>query len=438
MNQHLNLFRYFNESSASEFLENNLSRAFAICLQHDAVFFSHYLKAIVEETDYEYLFNYYTDDAKYLVDLQVNTSSIEMTDIRKVYGIAMTSDEQLDFETFFSLNASPRKETNLTDVFILIKDIALVIEVKRDNADCRQQLFDQLVPFQQHDPAIDIKAKNFSWKHTVSLMEQVVNIQRINGLKDGFVSDFLSLSELKHPYWFSSKPFAMLTGLADRSPKSLHARHLRMKQIINHSHQAILDYADRLAIGVQFEWASEIIPFFETINGNEYIDFVIWPGNTKGQGYSIYNRPSLHWIDKKELVIQGAAYKIRTSFHMKFSHFNRYVTALDFNNSDLLKPVNTKNNFEQWSGKRSRAQWPEFENFLDAHFKQSFKWREQCGYEKYFSNTDRNYFTVSFGFVVHLLIPYKHFQNLDKSVHDDKNVSSFVDSIVAAYQGLLD
>lgn len=150
------------------------------------MFFSHYIRAIVEESDYEYLFSYSGEGTNYAVDLQINTNVLELADIRKVYAVAMTSDKDLNLDNFLSLTATPSKGVNLTDVWILIKDIGFVIEVKRDNADCKQQLFDQVAPFLQAGPVIEVKPKYFSWMHAVILMEQVSNIQRLNGLKAVF------------------------------------------------------------------------------------------------------------------------------------------------------------------------------------------------------------------------------------------------------------
>ena len=63
MNPHLNFFRYYNES-ASEFIGNNLSRALALCLQHDSLFFSRYIQEIVSFEDFGYLFNYHNHKAE--------------------------------------------------------------------------------------------------------------------------------------------------------------------------------------------------------------------------------------------------------------------------------------------------------------------------------------------------------------------------------------
>ena len=77
MNHHLNLFRFFNESDEKEFIENNLSRAFSICLSNNGFFLSEYIKGIVSQEDYDYLFSSISEDAKYSIDLQIDTALID-------------------------------------------------------------------------------------------------------------------------------------------------------------------------------------------------------------------------------------------------------------------------------------------------------------------------------------------------------------------------
>ncbi|SDC23776.1 hypothetical protein [Pedobacter soli] len=437
MNQHLNIFRYYNESNSSEFIENNLSRAFAICLESDTLFFSKYIQAIVEKDDYDYLFNHYEDGSVYQIDLQVNTNSLEVSGLKKVYAVAMTADRNLDMGDFLSLEASVSKEINLTDVLITIKDIAIVIEVKRNTFDCKQQLFDQVVPLVSSGQQISVVPVNFSWKHTMVLMEQVANLMQFRGGRSRMLDDFIALAEIRYPYWFSSRPFHQLPSLADSSQKSVHARNLRLKQIINHSAQKILDYADRMAIGINFGWASEIIPFFQQHRGDDYVVFTIWPGNTKSQGYHIYDKP-LSWIERKSLMIGDISFELDLEYHIKFCHFNRFVTSLDFGPEQLLKPLNTAKNFYDKSGKWDLKDWNEFELLMDEHLRSEFNWREKCGFDKHFVKTDRNYFTVSFGFMVDLYVPYKIFQQLDTDLNNYSAPSGFIDQLVDAYSHLLD
>jgi hypothetical protein len=73
MDHHLNIFRFFNESDEKEFIENNLSRAFALCLRTSGFFLNEYIKSIVSDDDYRYLLGSLTPDTTCSIDIQVDT-----------------------------------------------------------------------------------------------------------------------------------------------------------------------------------------------------------------------------------------------------------------------------------------------------------------------------------------------------------------------------
>ena len=115
MNNHLNLFRFFNDSTDTVFIENNLSRAFALCLYNDSLFLNEYIQSIVKEEDYSYLFSSIGSDTKYSIDIQIDTGNIERESYKTVYAIAMTADRNLDMTDFFSQTVLPGKR-NITDI----------------------------------------------------------------------------------------------------------------------------------------------------------------------------------------------------------------------------------------------------------------------------------------------------------------------------------
>lgn len=436
-NHHLNLFRYFHESQESHFIENNLSRAFAICLQQDLLFFTEYLREVMLDDDYNYLFSHYDQDSRYIVDLQLDTSSTELSGMRKIYAIAMTGDEFLDMSDFLSLKANEDKDKNITDVWIMIKDIVFVIEVKRTHENCKQQLCNQIQPLLVSNQGIPVEPVNCSWPHTLRIMERIANIRQMRGDSSCFVNDFLVLCERRYPSWFPSKPFFLLPKLSAKSHKDNTARDKRLRQIILQSGEQILGYHDRLAISCKFPWASEIIPFFRTHKNEEYLNFMIWPGNTKGQGYHVYNK-SLNWTKKGDLQIGDQTFEMDTEYELKFCHFNRYITGLNFNDDNLKKPTHTPNNFYHKSGKWEIERWSEFEQLLDDHFKPEFEWRKKCNWEKHFPDTDRTYFTVSFGFATEVWIPYTHFQEIDKTANDFSVPATFIRELISSLKYLLD
>lgn len=444
MDHHLNLFRFFNESAEKEFIENNLSRAFSICLMNNSFFFNEYIQSVITTEDHDYLFTSINEDTKYLLDIQIDIATIDKESFKKVYAIAMTSDKNLDLSDFFTQRDFGEKK-NITDIFITIKDIAIIIEVKRSGEDCKAQLYNQVLPFVKEN--YNVIPKRFSWQEIVKLMEKVKHVQQLTLQKSVFITDFLQLSEIRFPHWFEPKPFNALPFSSQHGTPSYIQLTKRMRQALASSKFQLLGYSGRLGITVPFGWASEIIPEFQSYENNtqDYVLFYIWPGNTKQQGYQIFNKP-LTWQDKETLKINGTEYELEITFNVKLCHFNKFVSGLTFYKHDVVKPLHTSDNFYHKSGKwdwnNETETWykgncNDFEQFMDEHFKAEFKWRDLCKWAENFSNTDRNYFTMSLGFEVAVFIPYSHFKSIDKNENDVNAVSEFINSVTDAFQTLI-
>jgi hypothetical protein len=438
MNPHLNLFRFFNDAGQQQFIENNLSRAFAICLNNDPLFFSHYIQSIVSGEDYDYLFSVFSKDSGYCVDIQQEMSSVNIEGIRKVYAIAMTT-EKMNMDDFSQQKVFQNQDRHITDVWILIKDIALVIEVKRNAADCKAQLYNQVYPFMQSASKPEILPISYSWPELIGIMEKVSTLHKLLNRQSIFVEDFLRLSERRYPEWFPSKPFGVLKFSADQSSPEYFQLMKRLKQCIMQSRYELLGYSDRLAISVPCGWANEVQPGFqaygETIK--ECLAFYIWPGNTKGQGYYIYNKP-MDWLQKNHLTVGEHDYDLEIDYNIKFTHFNRYVCGLTFSPDDLNGPLlHTSENFREISGQWFREQWREFETFLNEYFPAAFDWKGKCQWKENFVDSDRSYFTCSFGFEVAVFIPYAEFSIIDRRDLDVTAVAAKLSAIMDALKKLI-
>ena len=139
MNRHLNIFRPFSQNLSKENIEDNLSRAFVICLQNNSLLLYEFLRIIFKESKQEDLLNILLSDVA-IADICTIDIQIETTDgneeFTKVFAVAISGTE-LDMSTFFQNVENPDKK-HITDIFISIKDIAIIIEVKRNNQDCRK------------------------------------------------------------------------------------------------------------------------------------------------------------------------------------------------------------------------------------------------------------------------------------------------------------
>ncbi|RBN49466.1 hypothetical protein [Flavobacterium psychrolimnae] len=440
MNRHLNLFHFYNESPSLEFLENNLSRAFSLTLLNSSIFFNEFVKSIISEDDYNYLFSTYSKDSSFFdIDLQIDTAQIGNESYKKVYAVALTSNKRIDLSDFFEQKLYSGK--NITDIIITIKDIVLIIEVKKNGEDCKRQLFNQVHPFiKRKSEGIDVEPICITWHKIVTLMEKVHNLEKVTSFGSSFLRDFLKLAEIKRPNWFQPKPFNSLRFSTKWGSPEHHHLMQRMKQALSNCKEySLLDYSDRLGLAVPFNWASEIIPYFHHYEREEikdYIGFYIWPGNTKTQGYHIYNKP-MDWMNESTISIDEKIYELDILYNIKICHFNKYLTGLNYGLTDLNINTHTKDNFYNKSGKWNINSWQDFEFFMDEHFKPEYNWREKCRWNDFIINTDRTYFTMSLGFEVCALIPYKEFCDIDRKEDDVIKVADKIDHIVAAFKKMI-
>lgn len=434
MNHHLNIFRFFNENTEKISIENNLSRAFSICLTNNSFFLNEYIKAIISNEDYNYLFSSISEDTKCLLDIQVDISTIEKEDFSKVYAVAMTADDELDMDDFFSQQNLGEKKS-VTDIFINIKDIAIIIEVKRSGENCKAQLFNQVLPFTTEE--CTVVPMKFSWQDTIRLMEKVKHVQQLVGQNSIFIEDFLQLGEKRFPNWFDPKPFKVIPFSSQHGNPNYIQLIKRMRQALLASNYELLDY-NRLGISVPFKWASEIILSFQSDqeNNNENVIFSIYPGNTKGQGYQIFNKQQ-DWQEKNSLNIKDIDYKLNISFNIKICHFSKYISGLTFHAEDLIEPTHTYPNFLKKSGKWKKDNWENFESFMDSHFKPEFNWRKRSNWSENFLNTDRTYFTMSLGYEIHAVVPYKSLRNIDTAEKDIATISDFINNVATSFQTLI-
>jgi hypothetical protein len=349
----------------------------------------------------------------------------------------MTSDRKLDMSDFLQQSEVAGRR-NITDLFISIKDIAVIVEVKRSEEDCKAQLYNQVLPFIK---SAEVRPVRCSWQDVVLLLERVRHVEQLLSQDAQIIRDFLELSEIRYPYWFEPKPFNTIAFTHNGNPQLTQ----RLKQalagisgIAGDDYQ-LLPYSDRLGIALPFGWVSEFIPFFAHHNsdGVDYVDCCIWPANTKTQGYHIFTSKSLDWTKKKDFIIDGKPYSLSVEYEVKLSHFNGYITSITYSDADIVKQLHTPENYAAESGRWKRPSWNELEELFDKHFKPEFRWREQCGWAEHFVDTDRSYLTMSLGFVVTASIPFSRFKAIDKKEADVAKVSSLLWKTALALKDLI-
>jgi len=135
LNHHLNLFNFFNGREA-EYLEDNLSRAFALCLLHDPLFLDRVLGKVLAAEDYQLLSQESWISRDINIDVQLVASSFE--GYQKVYAVG-ASPQEMNLELIDGYAASGAADP-ITDVSVALGDILVIFEFKVSRVDPGQQL----------------------------------------------------------------------------------------------------------------------------------------------------------------------------------------------------------------------------------------------------------------------------------------------------------
>ena len=204
MNTHLNIFKFFNNNDI-QFYEDNLSRAFALCLKNDSVFLDHILRNVLGDGKgvsgrrdlYEQNFSIDDPAENLLIDLQVNANTL--SGFKTVVAVACSGTEVGGFNE----TESRKTEEPITDVLIKLNDTCVVFEFKRTNEDCVAQLKGQaeaIVVACEGDA--EIIYVDLCWSNIVKIVLRVLSLQKHLGHQNPFILDFAQFLEFKHAEWF--------------------------------------------------------------------------------------------------------------------------------------------------------------------------------------------------------------------------------------------
>lgn len=433
MDRHLNIFRPFSHNQAKEHIEDNISRAFVLCLQNSQVLLHKFIKGVISSEDYDYLFNNFNPNANFFIDIQVNLLKVDSTAYKSIYAIALTSQE-LEMLGFFDVYSFKQLENYRpeTDIFINLNDVLIIIEVKRHGEDCRQQLYNQIHQLLLNSGTIpsDVIVKSISW---LSVMEQVYkayNFEKYTNNNQPFLHDFLGLIRQYRSSWLPVTPFASLPEDEIYNQQRLLRLQAAIEAIENVN---LVEKGNRIGLQFPLSWSDEVIYSFREDNT---LAIAIYPGNTKSQGYSFYAKNNQNWRNVNEVEINGEKFKTSITSHIKFSG-QGYITGLWFSNNDEKKPICVKENFHL-TGRKYKETWDDLASFFDKSFKEEYKWKEKCDWNKKIKESNRTRFDLSFGYEVAILIPYKYLQSIDKTTQDIDKLSVFLKEIFNKFLSLLE
>jgi hypothetical protein len=441
MNRHLNLFKAFSQNLSHENIEDNLSRALVLCLQNNSLLLHEFFKIIFTETNQKSLYNAIFTDITELdnlkMDIQVTMNNINTEEFSKIFAIAI-SGISLNMSDFFTNKLNTNK-THITDIFISINDIAFVIEVKRNNDDCKNQLYQQVATITDSVTEENVFPFDFNWKKIMVMVTQINGFEKVNNQKDKFLNDFIDLIKSHNPNWLPVAPFASIANTIQNRNKFKQRIDAALNKISGD--QSILNYSDRIGIQINTGWASEIVINIRE-NKNNLVDlrFGIWPGNTKGQGWQMLGQlnKNRNWSPPKQLQINNAKFNVEWDYEIKFCHFNGFITNIILSDKDIKagKKLISDEVHRKYTGKYLRANWNNLENFLDDYIEPHFDWRKYMNWDKNFIHTNRTYLTMSIGYEIETIIPAQYIQQIDKNIDDLDPLSNLIGEVQKNYEML--
>lgn len=414
MNRHLNIFNFFNGSNA-DYLEDNLSRGFALCLKYDSVFLDRILKAVLTEKKYDELSN--SDSPDYRIEIDLQTRVGELGDFGHIVAVACSGIEIVDFET-----VAPRDTGNPeTDVSITINDTCILFEFKRTGEDCAAQLKCQAERLKLNCPdAAPIEYRDLSWNKIVRILLDNSSLEGQSRDENLFTSDFAKFLE-NFPEWFPTSLLANVPFPQTGDVYNHYHLNSRLNQIKTQVYgpertKVYSGRFNRLAIKANFFWIDEVNVEPVAAGGENFIAVKFHVGDTKQQGQSFFrkNPLGLDFPDKIGGYLAGA------EPYLRFAHLNSSRLWIRPTLEESQKTHNLAF-LNQYAGRHWREDWTTVQNTLDrvvpGWANKCFlpNWTAPCEWDEIFTNTNRNHFDFSMGTLLTVYMPYEECQKLDDS-----------------------
>lgn len=432
MNSHLNIFNTYAKESRQFQLENDLTRALAICMQENSLFFNEVLMVIFSGTDYfNQFFNDLETSNEIAVTIQHNSANIIGFDT--IFAVSL-SERPMQADQFWNQSHQALYDP-ICDIVIRINQIVIVIEAKRDSVDCTAQLYNQVFNIcQKNDVPVDkmketVRPVDLNWP---KLMEKAIKVRSFEtaiGTHNRFLKDFIDLVK-KHNITWLPEP-AISSVFPDNKNAIIRRIESAINEICKSDSYTKLEYNDRLGLYFDQPWAQEVL-FNVTNDGNLVIS--IYPGNTKEQGrYLFTHDPKLN----SNVILINKHYPVSSRYHINFTSFKKYFAGLWFSDDDLDKPLYTKANFWKYCGRKKREpDWNEVESLFNDYFKPTYKWKEECYWESKIIKSGKSQFDLSFGYELNIEIPFQELKEVDRSKADLSGLTQLIEAAYVAFRSI--
>ena len=416
-NMHMNIFEGYDQNGKLP-IENNISRALAILLQEEPGLIMLLLQKISEKNKNNG-FKVYFPACGYTVDFQKQVKDFNY--YTNVIGVALTSEDIMLSNDIDSVTAEERQY--ITDISLFYDDTLIIIEVKRTNENCEQQLREQIKRYKdlnkENGDTVKSIVVSINWTEIIELIMSFIEMTDKSAGR--IVMDYCDYLKRYYPEWF---PVKRLNELADdekdydRIMQRLHQiKELYVKKILP---EQTLIGGSRAAIPLNEDFVSEC--HIEYDKEHKRINVMLHPSDTCGQFWSLiklYNKGNDFLSKSKQTITleeYGKTINVSIVPYIKFSHFSRGLMWLalrerDYDTTELFDFA------KSFTGRKKDETWDKLWESIKAK-KEFFSEDDLTAAEKEFDEIykDRKaYADVSLGFDIIGYIDYTDAKKLDEN-----------------------
>lgn len=427
MNRHLNIFKTYTKEDRNYQLENDLTRAFAITLLENQLFLHEVLKQILSKKEgyYDNTFDDFSGKDEIQIDIQKNVS--ELSEYEHLFAVSL-SGHKMDTDTFFNQQNDAEYDP-ITDLVIIIHNVAIIFEVKPNDYDCTSQLYNQaLNAFDRNISSENVTPVDLNWHKLMEIALQTSNFEKAIAQPSRFLTDFIHFIRGHNFKWLPQVPLSALSLLGD-----IRRVTDRLETAITQSNFESI--SGRLGFIGGLPWAHEVL--FQIKPEDQTIEARIYPGNIKRQGEYIFKGNTEPQFSDK-LTIYNNDLKVYKKHHIKLTSWKRYFAGLWFTDSNLITPFYNRKNFDNHSGRKKKGKdWNDIAQLFDNHFKPEYKWREYSEWDSKVLKSGKSQFDISFGYELMIAIPFSVFKELDTDRNDVSGLIRLFSEIKNSFESTL-
>lgn len=453
MNQdrHLNIFRFYSESTNKPEIENNLTRALAICVKYDPIFALAFFSEIMEDV------LIHNDESPY-IDLQSSPEKLEIAydQIDQIYAISITPNDSYTQECYDKEEADNTSSTPILDMVFTINGKLVVCEAKKNQENCLSQLKYQVQCIQDiqsklnNKKEVSVVYKSLSWRGILYMIEGIIKSDTswAKSYSHFLIEDLYSFLVSINPNLLKSKKLDVIQWDVNGADKLLDKRLEVIAGIVNQEEGEAIHKPRWMQFNTR--WAEKFIVWgSESSKGNNNltINFGCWSGHTMPQTKCLLeNKDSLNFLSfhNENESIMGKNAKVSIEPYIRFYQWQRefHRIPIDIDTAQkLFTDNNQKKIVHSWHRNNEQAQkkWDQISETLNSLDIKEYTKDVKDSIEEQLEGRNHPYVSVTIGFAFLLEFQAREIAKLEKTTNksfagdeeDDKNKE-----IVAFFQAV--